>query len=56
MLNKTAILPIISLAALLLKNWFHVELGAELQDNIVDGILTLVTLYGVYKDHTKKPS
>lgn len=56
MLTKTAILPIIALVAMLLKGWFNVELGTELQDDIANGILTLVALWGVYKDHTKKPS
>lgn len=54
-MNKTIILPLIALLALVLKNWFGIEIGTEIQDNIAESIVTLIALYGVFKDHTKKP-
>lgn len=53
-MNKTIILPLIALIALIVKNWFGIEIGTELQDNIAASIMTLIALYGVFKDHSKK--
>ena len=54
-MNKTIILPLLALLALIVKNWFGIEIGSELQDSIAESIVTLVALYGVFKDHSKKP-
>lgn len=55
-MNKTVILPIISILAMIIKNMFHIEVGTEVQNAVADAILTLIITYGVIKDHTKKPS
>ncbi len=54
-MNKTIILPLLALLALIVKNWFGIEIGSELQDSVAESIVTLVALYGVFKDHGKKP-
>lgn len=54
-MSKTAILPIVALIAMLLKTYFHIEIGSEVQNGIADGTLALVAVWGIIKDHTKKP-
>ena len=54
-MNKTIILPLIALLALIVKNWFGIEIGSELQDSIAESIVTLIAVYGVFKNHSNKP-
>lgn len=50
-MNKTIILPIISAAAIIIKNVFNVPIGDDLQNAIVDMILGAITVYGIIKNH-----
>lgn len=50
-MNKTIILPIVALVAGLIKSLFHIEVGDELQNQITDGIIAVITLYGIYVNH-----
>jgi uncharacterized membrane protein len=52
-MNKTIIAPIIALAALLIKQTFHLELSDQVQDDVANAVLTVVTLYGIFKNHKK---
>lgn len=54
-MNKTVILPLIALLAIIVKSWFNIEIGSELQDDIAETIVTLIALYGVFKNHNTKP-
>ena len=54
-MNKTIILPLIALLALIVKNWFGIEIGSELQDSIAESIVTVIAIYGVFKNHSKTP-
>jgi hypothetical protein len=50
-LNKTIILPIFSAGAIIIKNVFHVPVGDETLNAVVDLVLGLVTVYGIIKNH-----
>jgi hypothetical protein len=54
-MTKTMILPIIALIALVLKSLFGFEIGSVVQDAIADATLAIITAWGVYVDHKKKP-
>lgn len=50
-MNKTAILPIITAVCLIAKNISGLDIGDDVQDAIADGILGVITLYGIVKNH-----
>jgi uncharacterized membrane protein len=50
-MNKTVLLPIVSAAAIILKNVFGVEVGDDTQNAIVDLALGAVVIYGIIKNH-----
>jgi uncharacterized membrane protein YfbV (UPF0208 family) len=52
-MNKTIIAPIIAVLALVSQQVFHVELNDSVQSDIVNALLTAVTLYGIFKNHKK---
>jgi uncharacterized membrane protein len=53
-MKKTILIPIITLVTLTVSNVFDVKIGTELQDQLADGILALITLIGVFTNHKKK--
>lgn len=52
-MNKNLLVPIIALFGLTIKNVFHIELSQADIDIIVDGVLSIITLYGIFM-HPKK--
>lgn len=52
-MSRTIIAPLIAVVALLVKNAFGFEIGAEGQNALIDVCLLGVTLYGVIKNHKK---
>lgn len=52
-MNKTMIAPLIALLALAVQTIFHVEVNDGLQADIGNAILTIITVYGVFKNHKK---
>ena len=53
-MNKALIAPIVALALLLAKQTFGVEFDSETQNAIVDGVLALITLAGIFMHPNKK--
>lgn len=47
-MNKALLLPIVALLALTLKQIFNIELSESDTDTIVDGVLALCTLAGIF--------
>lgn len=52
-MNKTVLLPLVGAAAIILKGITGIEIGDELQNAIVDGVLGVIVIYGIIKNHNK---
>lgn len=52
-MNKSLLIPIVALLALLIKLIFGYELATEAQDTIVNGVLGIVGLIGAFM-HPRK--
>lgn len=59
-MTKSMIAPLVSILALALGKIFGIEIGTDLQAQIVDAIITVVfvvsAVYGVFKNHKEKES
>ena len=57
-MTKSMIAPLVSILALALGKIFGIEIGTDLQAQIVDAIITVVfvvsAVYGVFKNHKEK--
>lgn len=56
-MKKTAILPVISVLCVGITAVSGVEISGEVQNLIVDvviGVASAISIYGIYKDHKKK--
>lgn len=53
-MNKTILLPLVSAAAIIIKNVAGIEIGDEVQNAVVDIVLGGLTIYGIIKNHFNK--
>lgn len=49
-MNKKLLLPLVALAGLTIKQVYNIELSAQEIDLVVDGILALLTLFGIFME------
>lgn len=52
-MEKTQILPIVSVIALLLQSVFHIQMTDALANDITNFVLVSFSIYGIIKDHHK---
>jgi uncharacterized membrane protein len=52
-MKKTVIAPLIAVAAIAIQQLFHVEISEGIQNDVVNAIFTVVSVYGIFANHKK---